>query len=70
SCLPLCSGFVLVHISLNRFGAGCATPFDLSRLTHEFHGGTNLFSPSPRDVFSNSLIFKYLTNITSSSILR
>jgi len=30
---------VLVHISLNRFGAGCATPFDLSRLTHEFHGG-------------------------------
>jgi hypothetical protein len=31
---------VLVHISLNRFEAGCATPFDLSRLTHEFHGGT------------------------------
>jgi hypothetical protein len=30
----------LVHISLNRFGAGCATPFFTSRLTHKFRGGT------------------------------
>jgi len=44
---------VLVHISLNRFAAGCATSFLTSPFTHKFRGGA-------KNIMALQLLKEYL----------